>query len=346
MRLVFFGTSDFSVPILEALISNFEVAAVVTQPDRPSGRNHALQAPPVKQWLMMHDAQSTVQVLQPEKLDANCKLQIANLKPDVIVLAAYGKIIPQSFLEIPPHGFINVHPSLLPRWRGASPIQNTILSGDQQFTASSGTPPTAVAGVTIIKMDEQVDHGPIIAYSILHIAYSKITYKELEKELSELGAKLIVEALPKYVAGEIKPMPQDHSKATFCKLLKKEDGHVDWHKSALEIERMVRAYDPWPGTFTSYQLQVPMAAPSRILDKVGTTSYKLKILKARILHETIGCAGDARPGALWATEQGELAVNSTPGSLVLLEVQPAGKKEMSGKDFLAGHREVIGKVLE
>jgi len=160
------------------------------------------------------------------------------LKPDLVIVASYGKIIPKKILEIPKYGCLNVHPSLLPKYRGPSPIQTTILNGDKK------------TGVTIILMDEKIDHGPIISNSKFEIRNSKLTYGELNVKLAKLGVKLLIETIPKWIRGEIKIKPQDHSKATYTKILKREDGKIDWSKSAQEIERQVRAFNPWPGTFT------------------------------------------------------------------------------------------------
>ncbi|MBU2634871.1 methionyl-tRNA formyltransferase, partial [Patescibacteria group bacterium] len=155
-----------------------------------------------------------------------------------VIVASYGKIIPKKILEIPKYGCLNVHPSLLPKYRGPSPIQTTILNGDKK------------TGVTIILMDEKIDHGPIISNSKFEIRNSKLTYGELNVKLAKLGVKLLIETIPKWIRGEIKIKPQDHSKATYTKILKREDGKIDWSKSAQEIERQVRAFNPWPGTFT------------------------------------------------------------------------------------------------
>lgn len=163
--------------------------------------------------------------------------KIEKLKPDLVVVASYGKIIPKKILEIPKYGSLNIHPSLLPKYRGPSPIQTTILNGDKK------------TGVTIILMDEKIDHGEIISSSKLLIS-KKITYQELSKELAQLGVKLLIETIPKWISGEIKQKPQDESKATYTKILKREDGKIDWSKPAQEIERQIRAFNPWPGTFT------------------------------------------------------------------------------------------------
>jgi len=234
-KIVFIGTPDFAATILEATVrySLFVVYCVVTAPDKPVGRKQILTPPPVKISAQKYN----IPVLQPEIL-ANSKSQITNYKPDLIIVAAYGQVLPKEILEIPKYGCLNVHPSLLPKYRGPSPIQTTILNGDKE------------TGVTIILMDKKIDHGPIISNSKFKIQNSKFTYEELLKKLANLGAKLLIETIPKWINGEIKPKTQAESKATYTKILKKEDGKIDWKKSAEEIERQVRAFYPWPGSFT------------------------------------------------------------------------------------------------
>jgi len=240
-KIVFFGTPEFGTIILEGLIkANYKPFLVITAPDKPVGRKQILTPPPVKSLIMEHEAWN-IPILQPEKLDSSFKFQVSGLKPDLIVVAAYGQILPQEILEIPKYGCLNVHPSLLPKYRGPSPIQYTILNGDKE------------TGLTIILMDEKIDHGPILAKREWEILNSKITYEELHNKLADLGAKLLVETIPKWIKGEIKPAPQDETRATYTKILKKEDGKIDWEKSAEEIERQVRAFTPWPGTYTIYK---------------------------------------------------------------------------------------------
>lgn len=164
--------------------------------------------------------------------------KIKELKPDLVIVASYGKVIPKKILEIPKHGCLNIHPSFLPKYRGPSPIQTTILNGDKK------------TGVTIILMDEKIDHGPILVQQEWEIPNSKITYPELSQKLAQLGIKLLIQTIPKWIRGEIKPKSQDHSKATHTKILKREDGKIDWSEPAQEIERQIRAFNPWPGTFT------------------------------------------------------------------------------------------------
>ena len=223
LNIIFIGTPKFGSIVLEGLIKNdYEHVLVITAPDKPVGRKQILTPPPVKISAQKYN----ILVFQPEiltnSLDAKrtprrVALQITNYKPDLIICAAYGQIIPKEILEIPKFGCLNIHPSLLPKYRGPSPIQTAILNGDEE------------TGATIILMDEKLDHGKIISSSKYQVA-SNIYYKELEKELAKLSIKLLIETIPKWVNGEIKPKPQDESKATYTKIIKKEDGKIDWSK--------------------------------------------------------------------------------------------------------------------
>lgn len=237
LGIIFFGTSEFGAIVLQKLIqSGMGPLLVVTAPDKPAGRKQNLTPPPVK---LLAEKYST-QVFQPEKIQ-NSKFKIQNSKPDLIVLAAYGQIIPKEILEIPTYGALNVHPSLLPKYRGASPIQAAILNGEEK------------TGVTIMLMDEELDHGPILATRKFSNKIKKITYQELHDELANVGADLLIETIPKWVSGEIKSQEQDHTKATYTKRITKEDGRIDWSKPAVYIERQVRAFSPWPGAFTFWK---------------------------------------------------------------------------------------------
>jgi len=233
-KIIFFGTPEFGKIILEGLIkNNYKPILVVTNPDKPTGRKQLLNPPPVKLVAQKYN----LSLLQPEKIKS-CKLEIEKLKPDLIILAAYGKIIPKEILKIPKYGCLNVHPSLLPKYRGPSPIQATILNGDIE------------TGVTIILMDEKIDHGPIVSVSKFKIQNSKFNYQELSKKLAHIGVKLLVKTIPKWIAGKIKAKPQKEKMASYTKIIKKENGQIDWSKSNQEIERQIRAFYPWPGAFT------------------------------------------------------------------------------------------------
>lgn len=239
-KIIFFGTSEFAVPALEALVKEgYSVVAVITAPDKPVGRKQILTPPPVK----LAAEKLGLKILQPEKLKGNQKLislLAYKLAADVGVVASYGKIIPKEILEIPKHGLLNIHPSLLPKYRGPTPIQSALLNGDTE------------TGVTILEVDEQVDHGPILKNGKWKME-NGIKYEELENQLAKLGAELLIKILPDYLKGKIKPKGQDHSKATFTKLLKKSDGEIDWNKSAQEVYDKFRAFHRWPGIWTTWQ---------------------------------------------------------------------------------------------
>ncbi len=296
-RLVFMGSPEFAATILRGLAAHYEIAGVVTQPDRPAGRGRQLR-PPASKALAMDLG---LPIIQPTKLRApEAMAQLRRWKPDVIVVAAFGQILRPDVLAMPPYGCINVHASLLPRWRGAAPIQAAILAGDRE------------TGVTIMKMDEGVDTGASLSRTALEIAPDD-TAGSLAEKLAPLGAELLLSSLPRYLAGELKPVPQDESKATHAPMLKKEEGLLDWERPAEELARRVRGLNPWPGAFFAWD------------------NANLKV------HQAHAAEAEARAGQR-LVHQGEPAVGTDKGILVLDEVQPAGKKPMKGQAFLAGAR--------
>ncbi|MBI5071485.1 methionyl-tRNA formyltransferase [Candidatus Falkowbacteria bacterium] len=316
-RVIFMGSGEFGASILKRLAaSDFSPMAVFTKSDKPVGRRQILSPSPAKKVAK----DSGLKIFEPPSLknDETEKL-IKSLEPDLIIVADYGKIIPKNILEIPKFGALNVHPSLLPRHRGATPIQYTILSGDNE------------TGVTIILMDEQIDHGPIVASEKLKIKSEKLTYTELLKESSALSGDVLLKTLPHWLAGEIKPAPQDETRATFTKILTKEDGKIDWQNPAEKIECQIRAFEDWPGTWSEW--------------KSGDKKLRLKIIKAEILNPKIGCAENKTPGFVFLTEQREMAVNCNPGSLVIRELQSEGKNKTIGKEFLRGYPKIVGAIL-
>ncbi len=292
------GSPEFALPSLHALTARYDVVGVVTQPDRAAGRGRSLKPPPVK--LLAQEL--GLEVLQPERLRAPEAVEaLRRLAPDLIVVAAYGQILRPEVLSLPPFGCLNVHASLLPRWRGASPIQHAILAGDDE------------TGVTIMKMDEGLDTGPILAQRATPIAAEE-TAGSLAERLAQLGADLLLEILPAYLSGEIQPQPQPAEGVTYAPLLKKEDGRLDLTRPADELSRQVRAFSPWPGAFIEWQ-----GAP-------------LRILRARpSLEESPG------PG-IRLKVQGRAALGTGQGILILEEVQPAGRNRMASQAFLAGAR--------
>ncbi len=300
------GTPQFAVPALIALLKHHTVVAVVTQPDAPSGRGRAMVEPPVKQLAMA----SGIPVLQPETLKPpEVVAQLRAYEPDVIVVAAFGQILRRDVLALPPRGCINVHASLLPRWRGASPVSAAIAAGD------------AETGVTLMQMDPGLDTGPILAQRREPIRADD-TAGSLSQRLAQLGADALIDTLPAWLDGRIVPQPQDDAQATECGLLKKEDGRIDWSRRAEEIERHVRAMSPWPVAWTTWQGKL------------------LRVLRASLAHESPGVA----PGAVFGDAR-VLRVQCGSGALELVEVQPEGKRPMSGSDFVRGQRQLIGSRL-
>ncbi|MDP1547449.1 MAG: methionyl-tRNA formyltransferase [Anaerolineales bacterium] len=298
IRIVFMGSPDFALPSLSALVKKHEVAGVVTQPDRASGRGRELKAPPVKTLAL----ELNIPVIQPQKLrepEAMSQLQAWN--PDLIVVAAFGQILKKDVLDLPKYGCINVHASLLPRWRGAAPINAAILAGDEE------------TGVTIMKMDVGLDTGPMLSKKSIRLMPDD-TAGSVFHTLSTLGADLLLETLPDYIDGKITPQSQPEDGATYAPMLKKEDGLLDFTKSAAELERRVRAMNPWPGAWFEWNGNV------------------LKVARASV-SEAEGLGSGSR-----LTVQGRPAVMCADGALVLEEVQPPGKKVMPGKSFLAGAR--------
>ncbi len=244
--------------------------------------------------------------------------KIEKLKPDLVIVASYGKIIPKEILEIPRYGCLNVHGSLLPKYRGPSPIQTAILNGDKE------------TGITIILMDEKIDHGKIISNSKFLISNKKIAYQELNKKLAELGVKLLIETIPKWINGEIKAKAQDESKATYTKIIKKEDGKIDWKKSAEEIERQIRAFYPWPGTFTFFKKNSPPSLPPSLkLRRTRKLRRTSKILRVKILEAE----------SLDKENPKQLCIKCKKGYLAIKKLQPESKKPMTAEDFLRGYHE-------
>jgi methionyl-tRNA formyltransferase len=299
--VVFMGSPDFALETLQALADHYPVVGVVTQPDRPAGRGRVLTPPPVK-ILAEELGLSVIQPIHLQETETMAKLR--EWKPDLFVVAAFGQILRQEVLDLPPYGSLNVHASLLPRWRGAAPIQAAILHGDDQ------------TGVTIMKMDSGVDTGPLLSQRNLHIQTDE-TAGSLAPKLAQLGAELLIETLPAYLSGDLQPQPQKGEHA-YAPMLKKSDGELDFFQSASALECRIRAYNPWPGTFMTWQ------------------NGRLKIHKARVVSfAEIDELTSMEPGQRTIYE-GEPSVITGNGLLILEELQPAGKKSMPGKVFLRG----------
>ena len=298
-RIVFLGSPDFAVPALKALADRYPVVGIVTQPDRPAGRGGGLKPPAVK--VTAHDL--GIPIMQPEKLRApEAMAQLHTWAPDLIVVAAFGQILRQDVLNLPRFGCINIHGSILPRWRGAAPIQAAILAGDTE------------TGITIMKMDPGVDTGPLLSQRYIPITPND-TAGTLFEKLASAGTDLLLETLPPYLSGSLIPQPQTEAGVSYAPLLKKEDGLLDFNQTAIALERRVRAFSPWPGTYFNWQ---------------GTP---LKVLRARLSDEK-----SPPPGTRFVVD-GHPAIGTAQGILVLEEIQPAGKKPMPGKAFLAGRRD-------
>jgi methionyl-tRNA formyltransferase len=299
IRIVFMGSPDFALPSLSTLAKTYQVVGVITQPDRASGRGRELKAPPVKALAL----ELNIPVMQPEKLRApESMAQLQEWNPDLIVVAAFGQILKKDVLEMPRYGCVNVHASLLPRWRGAAPINASILHGDEE------------TGVTIMQMDVGLDTGPMLARKIIRIRRDDTTGSVLQT-LSMLGADLLMDTLPEYFSGNITPVSQPTEGATYAPMLKKEDGLLDFTRPAVELERRVRAMNPWPCAWFEWN------------------GNPLKVLRASTASGEKGLMNGTK-----LTVEGRPAVQSAEGVLVLDEVQPAGKKVMPGRSFLAGAR--------
>ena len=308
MRVVFAGTPDFSVPVLQALLdSRHEVVGVYSQPDRPAGRGRKLRPGPVKQLALQHD----IPVFQPLSLKDEAEQDtLAALEPDLMVVVAYGLILPQAVLDIPARGCVNLHASLLPRWRGAAPIQRAILAGDRE------------TGVCLMQMEAGLDSGPVLAQVRTEIS-GRETGGSLHDRLSQLAADLLARHLDALAAGSLTAMPQDESLVTYAAKLDKAEAAIDWTCAADDIERQVRAFNPWPVAQADYQ------------------GEKLRIWDARAID---GVAA-SKPGAVVAAGADGIDVACGKGGLRLLEIQLPGGKRMASRDFLNA-RSVDGLVLK
>ncbi len=314
LRIVFMGTSDFAVPPLEHLLLNqYQVVAVYTQPDKPVGRGRSVVYPPVKKVALAWG----LPVEQPPSFkQAEVVEQLAGFQPDVIVVAAFGQILPQSVLEIPRYGCINIHPSLLPRWRGASPVTAAILAGDE------------FSGVSVMLLDKGMDTGPVFTRAQIPVVAYDIT-GSLSAKLSLVAASLLQEVMVGYVRGELTPQPQDNTQATLCSQISKEQGEIDWQLSAIDIWRRVRAFQPWPGCYTTWQgrrLEVIEALP---------VPWEITLDAGRVV---------ALPPAV-GESKAAFGVHTGDGILGVARVQLEGKRAMSAGEFLRGQRQFVGAKL-
>ncbi len=309
MKIVFFGTPTFSILFLQTLIDDhdMEVVGVVSQPDKPVGRGGEIQASPIKTLALSHN----IPVFTPTSLKTDPEIQknLRYLNADLFVVVAYGKLIPQSILDIPPHGVINVHPSLLPHHRGPSPMQFSIAQGDV-FT-----------GVTIMLLDALMDTGPILSFERIDLSAEE-TYSTLSQKVQTIGSRLLIETLKRHVRGEIIPLAQDESKATVTHLLDREDGHVNWTESMEVIERKSRAYIEWPGLWS-------------VWTRSAQEQVRLKLISIR----PADFVADDSPGSV-TIKEGRLFVDCADGTIEILEIQPEGKSKMSASAFIQGNGEI------
>ncbi len=312
MRVVFIGSGAIGVPTLRALSKEHEVIAVFTRPDRPAGRGYQLRPTPIK----LAAQELGLPIHQPEDINAPAVLgQIRELAPDVIVVASFGQILTGELLRIPRLGAINLHASLLPKYRGAAPIQWALIRGEQE------------TGVTTFLMDEGMDTGPILLQRRVEIT-PEDDAGSIEEKLAKLGAEVVLETLEGLAKGELEPQPQDHSAATYAPKLKKAHEKLDWARPARELVNLIRALSPRPGAFTLFR------------------GKRLKIYKAKVVGLETEQGWRARPGEILGLgEEGPLVKTGTE-ALELLEVQPEGKRRMSGPDFARGYRITAGELLE
>jgi len=313
IKIIFFGTPEFAAGILKSLIEgDYSIAAVFTQPDKKVGRKQKIAYSPVKDLAL----KNKIEIFQPQDLrESGLSEEIKKIKPDLFIVAAYGKILPKVFLEIPKFGTINVHASLLPKYRGASPVQCAILSGEKE------------TGITLMWMDEKMDEGDILAQEKIKIG-EKETADILLGKLEKLGAKMIVKFIPDWIEEKIEPVKQDHGKATYCKPMKRENGKINWNAAAEEIFRQWRSCFPWPGIFAE---------------------LKMRNQQKRLKLSEIGIVPDVKTGEKLGKiikYNQETAVQAKRGLIVLKKIQLEGKREMDIDDFVRGNEGFIGSILE
>lgn len=308
IKTIFFGTPDFAIPTLDALIKGTNLIAVVTQPDKKVGRKQIIFPTPIKKVAMKNN----INVFQPQKIKDSKEFvdQIKHLNPDVIIVTAYGKIIPKDILDIPKYGCINIHTSLLPKYRGASPIQTAILNGEKE------------TGITIMVMNEKMDEGDIIA-QISEKIYNNDTSETLHNRLSKIGANFLIKALSDYINKKITLIPQNNKLATYTKIIKKEDGKINWQQNANNILRQINAFTPWPSAYT-------------FIDQ-----KRFKITKAQAFPQDT----KKENGLIFICEN-KIAIACSKSFLLVERWQPEGKKEISTLDYLLGNKNIINKIAK
>ncbi|GAB1422275.1 methionyl-tRNA formyltransferase [Anaerolineales bacterium] len=308
-KIIFMGTPDFAVPVLKALIEQHEVIGVITQPDRPVGRKQLLNPPPVKTVAMAYG----IPIYQPEKLRGKEAIRALRAwqkeQPDFYIVAAFGQILPQEVLDIPVYGSINVHASLLPRWRGAAPIHAAILAGDKE------------TGVTIMRMDAGLDTGPMLSKASVAIEKDD-TLATLHDKLATLGAELLIKSLPDIMSGKLLDQIQEEELVTYAPQLTKADGQINWNQTAVEIDRQVRAFTPWPGSYSYWN-----GKNIKILQGTADNSSK-----------------SAQVGEVIAWED-RFAIACKEGVYQVDFIQIEGKSKVTARDFLRGYPQFIGEIL-
>lgn len=310
MNFIFFGSSEFAQIILQSLLeNNWRPSLIVTQPPQPKGRKNILSPTPVQITARLNK----IPIITPVKLNEKPFIdKIKELAPEFILLTAYGKIIPTELLNLPPFGFLNLHPSLLPKWRGATPIQSVILAGETE------------TGITLFKMDEQIDHGPIIAQKSFSINNPRITSEELSKILAIKGAELIITTVPLWLTNKIIAQQQNESLATYCHKFTKEDEKINWQEDIFYIDRKVRALNPNPGVYTVCQNKI------------------IKIISGEPL---LDIDNNIPRGKVIITSNKKMAIKCLNGIYQINIVKPEGKKEMPSEEFLKGNKWIIGQII-
>jgi len=322
IRIIFMGTSSFAVPVLEICAAHqnetwgpfsIRIVGVFTQPDRPVGRKGINTPPPIKESAI----KLGLPVYQPDSIHASEWIEkIAALSPDIIIVAAFGQIIPKKILDIPKYDSINIHASLLPRWRGAAPIQHAILAGDSE------------TGISLMLMDEKLDHGPIIMQTAIPIKKDE-TAPELESRLKHEGAKMLDKMLPEWILGNLKPKDQDESLVTHARSLRREDGRLLWDKTAEELAQQIRAFTPWPGSWALWE-------------KEDNAIARLEIVRADAhTDDTI-----EKPFGMTISEGDSWKIITGKGTLIPIRVKLEGKKEVTARDFIRGYPGLIGSILK
>jgi methionyl-tRNA formyltransferase len=309
MKIAFMGTPEFAVTVLEGLLNTkHEVGLVATQPDKAKNRGKKIQYTPVKEKALEHN----IKVLQPEKVRENEEFleELKDYRPDIIVVAAYGQILPKEVLELPKYGCVNVHASLLPRLRGAAPIQRAIIEGDEE------------TGVTIMQMSEGLDTGDMLAKESIKIG--TMNYSMLHDALAEIGARLMVHTLDLIEEGKISPEPQDDSKSSYAKMVFKQEGKIDFTRQPEAVERLIRGFDPWPGAFCEYEDMV------------------MKLWKAQPLCENTG----KEPGTIIEVSARGIKIACGDGALLVSEIQIPGKKRVAVSEYLKGNQIKEGIILK